>query len=405
MRLTARGRGMLVLATTAWSGALVTGHLPLACLALVLSVLLSVSLATLGSPGVAGEHRFARSRYAEGERATTTVQIELRRGRRKFARLDLKCPPGIALRTDDAHRELELRRAHPTTLELEWDVVTWGRKRFPPLTLVFTDFLGVLEHRAEVGEACEVLVRPATQPVGKHNAKASNPERALGQYNVSRPGDGSEFFALRPYQSGDSIRKINWRASARSKETMVNQATRESYARVTVIVDLRAKEGLGGEPTAATRNGRAAAAILNHHDRAKDSLNLVVLGGGVDRPRGRRNPRMGDLLDFLVLHEPGGSMRTDEAAQALIHEVRPKSPVYVITSAALDPDLAAAVNMLRSLRANVIVISPSPEAEEFGPDAALVQATRRRTLQDLRSLGVRCHDWAPAQPLQVALLE
>ena len=53
---------------------------------------------------------------------------------------------------------------------------------------------------------------------------------------------GSEFHALREYVPGDDLRRINWKASARSDDLMVRETALEGVRRCTVVLDTSAAE-------------------------------------------------------------------------------------------------------------------------------------------------------------------
>ena len=53
---------------------------------------------------------------------------------------------------------------------------------------------------------------------------------------------GSEFHSLREYVPGDDIRRINWKASARSTALIVRETALEGVRRCTVVLDTTASE-------------------------------------------------------------------------------------------------------------------------------------------------------------------
>jgi hypothetical protein len=56
---------------------------------------------------------------------------------------------------------------------------------------------------------------------------------------------GTEFHSLREYQRGDDIRRINWKASARSTSLIVRETALEGIRRCTVVLDMAASEYSG----------------------------------------------------------------------------------------------------------------------------------------------------------------
>ncbi|MBX7223449.1 MAG: DUF58 domain-containing protein [Blastocatellia bacterium] len=53
-------------------------------------------------------------------------------------------------------------------------------------------------------------------------------------------GTGAELYAIRQYQTGDNLRHIDWKATAKTRRTMVKEFTREDERRVTIFFDTMA---------------------------------------------------------------------------------------------------------------------------------------------------------------------
>lgn len=85
---------------------------------------------------------------------------------------------------------------------------------------------GFLRKYISVGLAEEVIVWPA--PVEYRRLAAASSRQSVGEEKVARAGAGSDLFALRPYQIGDSHRLIHWKASARTRELLVRQFSAEN---------------------------------------------------------------------------------------------------------------------------------------------------------------------------------
>jgi uncharacterized protein (DUF58 family) len=98
--------------------------------------------------------------------------------------------------------------------------------------------LGLVEAVVTIHDPREVLIQPR---IGRLSAEwtqriaaavSGEGERQLRH----RAGDG-EFFAVRPWQTGDSTRWMHWRTTARAGRPMVRQFERESTATVALILD------------------------------------------------------------------------------------------------------------------------------------------------------------------------
>ncbi len=58
-----------------------------------------------------------------------------------------------------------------------------------------------------------------------------------GQHRAVRPGQGSEFDSLRSYVTGDDVRSIDWRSSARRREVLVRTWRPERDRRIVFVLD------------------------------------------------------------------------------------------------------------------------------------------------------------------------
>jgi uncharacterized protein (DUF58 family) len=96
---------------------------------------------------------------------------------------------------------------------------------------------------------------------------------------VSRTkGEGIEFADLRPFVFGDRVRRINWRASARTGELVVNEHHPERNTDVILFLDsFTEARGEGGGTLDLTV--RAAASLAERYLARKDRVGLVGFGG------------------------------------------------------------------------------------------------------------------------------
>lgn len=67
----------------------------------------------------------------------------------------------------------------------------------------------------------------------------------MGQYHSAFKGQGMTFAEVRPYQSGDDIRRIDWNKTARFKEPYVKVMEEERELTMMLIVDISASMNYG----------------------------------------------------------------------------------------------------------------------------------------------------------------
>lgn len=373
--------------------------------ALAITTVFAYGFVQLQKPRLKANRRIESTYLIEGESFEEVIRLRVRSSAAKRATLIETTSDGLASPTGGA-LDVYLG-AKEIVQSLTWTATTWGKKRVGPLHMILRDQFDLIQTEIGVPGHETIFVRPAAQSLGKYKPRANNPEISLGAHSVSKPGDGFEFFSLRGYQPGDSIRRINWKASARSSTTVVNQPSRDSFSKVLMILDLRAKETIGiGDDAPIVRNGRAAASLVAHHDRMKDHLTLVAVTSEARNLSGRTNPRMDELLDALARVEPGGDMPLDEAIRAHVASVKPRSPVYFMTSGTLDPSLLPALDLVHAIGARPLVISPAaPEGKNVEDEMKrILGGSRTLVLSEVRALGCPVAEWSSKSGLEESLV-
>lgn len=82
----------------------------------------------------------------------------------------------------------------------------------------------------------EIIVFPKPSPV---SAELGGLVLEVGKVSSNRKGGGSDLMALREYAFADDLRRVDWKATARTGGLMVREFTAEDDKRVTVAVDSR----------------------------------------------------------------------------------------------------------------------------------------------------------------------
>ncbi len=91
-------------------------------------------------------------------------------------------------------------------------------------------------------------------------------------------GEGIEFADIRPWTSGDPLKRVNWRASARRGDLWVNESHPERNTDVILFVDSFAEARRGDESTLDLAV-RATATLADAYVRRRDRVGLVAFGG------------------------------------------------------------------------------------------------------------------------------
>lgn len=146
-----------------------------------------------------------------------------------------------------------------------------------PLDLRLGDSLGLTTSRIRASDRVNLVVHTELVDLGVLHATAGHDPTADQQPIRALASGGDEFFALRPYVVGDDLRRVHWRASARTGDLVVKQEERPRTGRVTVILDQRSESYTedGFE-----RAVSAALSVLYAGWRGDDALRYLTTGNG-----------------------------------------------------------------------------------------------------------------------------
>lgn len=149
----------------------------------------------------------------------------------------------------------------------------------------------------------DVFVRPeiVALPPGLSNRIAHatrDAERAS-----TRVGRGDEFFGLREYSSGDSVRRIAWRPTARLGELVVREDAAFDSSRVTVILRLSRRAPGDERDLADERAISLAASAVLHAGRRGVAVGLAVPSADVYSEPGSGDAYIATMLDGLAALE------------------------------------------------------------------------------------------------------
>ena len=116
--------------------------------------------------------------------------------------------------------------------------VSRGIYSFGRIRVFATTVLGLVQRRFTCGEPVEVKVYPSYLMLRQYELMAiSNNLQETGIKRIRRVGNHTEFEQIKDYVQGDDYRTINWRATARRHQLMVNVYQDERSQQVYSVID------------------------------------------------------------------------------------------------------------------------------------------------------------------------
>lgn len=235
------------------------------------------------------------------------------------------------------------------TLRYEITPTRRGKRRLGAVTVRYALPVGLLERQERFDLPEDVDVYPDV-----HAARALEMLRRQGREDARvgslrvRGGD-TEFERLRPYQRGDEMKHVDWRASARREELVARQFQAESNQNVVFALDVgRAMRGEASVDHALSAALLTADVALRGGDRA----GLLAFD---DRPRSFLRPtggRSGGRKLTRAVYALDAGLAATDYRSAMVYlktQIKARSLIVLFTNV-LDPrsakDLAAAVRSL-----------------------------------------------------------
>lgn len=113
-----------------------------------------------------------------------------------------------------------------------------GVYSFGQIRVFVTDKIGLLSRRYTCGQAQDIKVYPSYLMLHRYELLAmSDNLTELGIKRIRRVGHQTEFEQIKEYVKGDDYRTINWKASARRHELMVNVYQDERSQQIYSVID------------------------------------------------------------------------------------------------------------------------------------------------------------------------
>ncbi len=171
-----------------------------------------------------------------------------------------------------------------------------------PMVAIAGDPLGLSQRETVVAEPFELLVHPRVELVSDRPLTRQFEDPPI-RPPVSKPWpSGLEFYGMREYTPGDDLRRIVWRASARTGKIMVREAEQGITDKITIILDTdRTHHSKDGEDLSESfeMGVRAAASLGVRHLREGYEIKTEANGGPMTRPlRGPTSQLL--ILDALA---------------------------------------------------------------------------------------------------------
>ncbi len=322
--------------------------------------------------------------------------------------LVLVVPDGLEVASGASAQSLRLGWEDERTLNLRLRCLRWGNYRVGDVRLRARDRLGLTVWESRVDRGNRLRVYPLPETLRRIVPPVST-QLYTGNEVARQKGDGMEFADLRLFAPGDRVRSINWRASARRDELVVNERHPERNADVILFLDTFADARSGGRSTLDLAV-RATATLAARYLERRDRVGLVSFGGVLRwLTPGMGTTQQYRIVDALLESEVVFNYAWKDVS-VIPSRVLPPQALVVAVTPLLDDRAVEALADLRARRYDLAIIEVSPvEFAKPGPSESDRLAHRLWVLrrEEIRAryerLGIAVASWSDDRPLDGVL--
>lgn len=230
-----------------------------------------------------GEREGLYPRAQEGDRFDVEVRLTAERGVSTFV-LEERVPQRLGNSVKVPITRLS--RGKQVTHRYGLRCVRRGVYEIGPLVAVTSDPLGLTRRETMVADKFELLIHPRLEFVSDRPLTRQFEDPPI-RPPVSKPWpSGLEFYGMREYVRGDDLRRIVWKASARTGTLMVREAEQGITDHITIVLDTdRGSHSWDGDYSESFETGvRAGASLAVRHLREGYEVRCESNSGSLTRP-------------------------------------------------------------------------------------------------------------------------
>jgi len=273
-----------------------------------------------------------------------------------------------------------------------------------------SDPFGLFDNEVEVPASGNILVRPTPLQIRPVSLNPNATLATAGPILSRRAGSGTDFWGVREYQTGDALRRINWRLATRHPHRLfTNEFEREEIVDFGLVLDARRLTNSDSmEETLFEYSVSAVTTLAKNFLRSGNRVSLLVFGKYILTTfPGYGKHQLELLIRNLARAKLGGDMPFT-TLQHFPTTLFPTRSLIVIFSSvdSRDQDTYA---KLRACGYDVLLISPDPvdfvsrmlpknEINTLAFRAARVE--RVIQLKRLLKMGINIIDWQVHKPLE-----
>jgi uncharacterized protein (DUF58 family) len=233
-----------------------------------------------------------------------------------------------------------------------------------PLEVTLSDPFGLATSRFTSVGVTQLTVYPRIDLVAPMPTAHGHDPHASAHHPRALLGSGEDFYALRPYEVGDDLRRVHWASSARFDDLMIRQDELPWQTRSTILLDIRSRV----HTAASLEIAVSAAASVHAACQRTYSLVRLLSTDGTDSGFGTGHTHAEAVLEHLATLHASREDHFAGVAANLRRAGNGGSLAIITTDRASAADLQAMAR-LRTRYGTIVLVLIERSAHEPGPVA------------------------------------
>ena len=328
-----------------------------------------------------------------------------------FVEIYDKLPPQARITKGSNYTLLYMRPWQEVSFEYSLKLPLRGHYHLGPVKLRVKDAFDLFYNEKSEDSLHSFSVFPQIEVLEEQIIKSRAPKLLSGAMPLNVIGAGTEFYSLREFVPGDSLRSVNWKALAKKGKMMVNETVREDVMDVILLVDAREVSAVGGgKDTPLEMSCRAAATYAKQLLDERNNVALMVYGDTVERvDLDRGEHHLFKILTSLSSAKPKGNLKLEIVLKDTLPYIPSGSPIILFSS--LDDDHTISEAFTNTISRGYTITTVSPSSLDFeermkripAQPLLIARIERDNLISEIRSFGMQVGDWKSDEAVNTAL--
>lgn len=286
-----------------------------------------------------------------------------------------------------------------------------GHYSWEEIDIIVSDPFGLFEKKLNFSAVNHLYVVPDYAKIKRIKLHPRSTIQTPGPNLSNQPGSGIDFWGIREYIPGDSLRLIDWQKTARTNQHIfVKEYEREDMTDIGLLLDGRSVTDFSiCDNNLFEYSIQATAAIAKHFTKCGNRLSMLILSTHMAKVfPGYGKQQLLRILDQLSFCQTGAKVSVD-ILKYLPTRLFPSHSVIILVSPLRIEDLSS-IKRLKTEGYQIVVLSPDyiQFIEKYSPSdnnhkLAFRAAKIERTLLlwKIRQLGVEVKNWDIGKPIDL----